>query len=62
MSDSHAVPGTHATPAGHDSHDSHGHAGETLGPMDFTMWGVGVLGVALGLLVALCTAFAVGML
>jgi hypothetical protein len=53
MSDPHA-----AQPA----HDSHGHGGDALGAIDFTMWGVGVLGVALGLLVALCCAFAVGML
>jgi hypothetical protein len=44
------------------AHDSHGHGGDALGAIDFTMWGVGVLGVALGLLVALCCAFAVGML
>jgi hypothetical protein len=49
-----------------DPHDSHaadrGQADESLGPIDVAMWGVGILGVALGLLVALCCAFAVGML
>ena len=59
MSDPHAA---HAAQPAHDSHDSHGHGGDALGPIDFTMWGVGVLGAALGLLVALCCAFAVGML
>ena len=59
MSDPHPA---HAAQPAHDSHDSHGHSGEALGPIDVTMWGVGVLGVALGLLVALCCAFAVGML
>ena len=44
--------------AGHGPED--GHAGEVLGPIDIVMWGVGLLGVSLGLLVALCTAFAVG--
>jgi hypothetical protein len=47
----------------HDSHAAdHGQADEGLGPIDVAMWGVGILGVALGLLVALCCAFAVGML
>ena len=47
----------------HDSHDADdGPADEGLGPIDVAMWGVGILGVALGLLVALCCAFAVGML
>jgi hypothetical protein len=47
-----------------DSHGQadHGHADAALGPIDVAMWGVGILGVALGLLVALCCAFAVGML
>lgn len=26
-------------------HDDHGHAADTLGPIDWTMWGAGVLGV-----------------
>jgi hypothetical protein len=43
-------------------HSDHGHAPDILGPIDLAMWGVGLLGVALGLLVALCCAFAVGML
>ena len=46
----------------HAAHDSHGQADDALGSVDVAMWGVGVLGVALGLLVALCCAFAVGML
>lgn len=46
----------------HATHESHGQSGDVLGPMDFAMWGIGVLGVALGLLVALSCAFAVGML
>ena len=46
----------------HAPHDSHSQADDALGPVDVAMWGVGLLGVALGLLVALCCAFAVGML
>jgi hypothetical protein len=50
---------------GHDDHDAGAHGGdgrggEALGPVDVTMWGVGVVGVALGLLVAVCVAFATG--
>ena len=33
-----------APDAGH-GHDDHGHAADTLGPIDTVMWGVGVLGV-----------------
>jgi hypothetical protein len=58
--------------AGHDpahptpDHDAGGHAGvhggEALGPVDVAMWAVGILGVALGLLVAICVALAIGVL
>ncbi len=46
---------------GHD-HDDHGHAAETLGPLDVTAWGAGVLGVVLGLVVAACMALATGLI
>ena len=40
---------------GHDDHgtghDGHGHAADTLGPIDWTMWGVGVLGVIVAAIV-----------
>ena len=67
MSDPHAASTTPHDPAGSAASPDHGHAGhgqaaEALGPIDIVMWGVGLLGVALGLLVALCTAFAVGVL
>lgn len=45
-----------------DHGGGHGHAAEELGPIDVVMWSVGLLGVALGLLVALCVALAVGVL
>jgi hypothetical protein len=72
MSDTHGTQqahaaGAHGSPGGHGagSHDDdHGQAGDTLGPIDWTMWGVGVLGVALALLVAagfvLATGFSLG--
>ena len=57
---SHAVAGDHGTEAdngdgeaghgGGHGHDAHG-GGAALGPIDWTMWGVGVLGVAAALLV-----------
>jgi hypothetical protein len=55
-------PAHPATDHGQDDHGhgDHGHGEEALGPIDITMWGVGILGVALGLLVAICAAFATG--
>ncbi len=35
--------------AGHE--DEHGHAADTLGPIDWRMWGVGVVGVIAALIV-----------
>ena len=63
---------THATDApGHDSephglgdhgdthgHDDHGHAPEKLGPVDWTMWTIGLGGVVVGLAMWLCFAIA----
>ena len=34
-----------ANPAPGDGHGEHGHAADTLGPVDVRMWAVGVLGV-----------------
>jgi hypothetical protein len=71
MTDQHAAhdPAHPDTDHGHDDYgagahggDTHAHSGEALGPIDVTMWGVGVVGVALGLLVAVCVAFATGVL
>jgi len=60
MSDTdHSAHGATAT-AGHDNHahddhgtghGDHGHAADTLGPIDWTMWGVGVLGVIVAAIV-----------
>ncbi len=44
--------------AASDDHDDHAHMGEALGPVDLTAWVTGVLGVVLGLVVALCFALA----
>ena len=41
-------------------HDDHGHAGGTLGPIDWPMWGVGVLGVVVALVMTGCFVVASG--
>lgn len=62
MSDTHGTHdpdqhgSAHAAAAGHDGHDGgHGHdahgGGEALGPIDWRMWGVGVVGVVAALIV-----------
>ncbi|HSL97955.1 MAG TPA: hypothetical protein VK831_05230 [Candidatus Deferrimicrobiaceae bacterium] len=50
-----AMVGPHAQPADHGGdhgHDDHGHDAESLGPLDTWAWGAGVLGIILGLAVA----------
>ena len=63
MSDTHAAP--QATAVSHGPADGaivHEHLGEheidPLGPVDVQAWGAGLLGVALGLIVALGFVFA----
>jgi hypothetical protein len=41
--------------------DDHAHAGEALGPVDVQAWGALVLGVAAGLVVALCLVISLGL-
>lgn len=41
-----------------NGHDDHADADEPLGPIDVRAWGALVGGIALGLIVALCIAFA----
>lgn len=41
-------------------HDDHAHTEEPLGPIDVPAWGAGILGVALGLAVALAFMLATG--
>lgn len=41
-------------------HDDHAHAEEPLGPIDTQAWGAGILGVALGLAVAVAFMLATG--
>jgi hypothetical protein len=54
MSD-HSTPAHHADTADatHDAghHDEHGHAADALGPIDWRMWLVGVVGVVAALIV-----------
>jgi len=50
MSDHDSTTAHHAD--AHDGgHDEHGHGADTLGPIDWRMWGVGVLGVIAALIV-----------
>lgn len=52
-----AMVGPHAQPTDHGGdhgHDDHAHEpGEVLGPIDRRAWGAGILGIGLGLAVAL---------
>jgi ABC-type Zn2+ transport system substrate-binding protein/surface adhesin len=60
---SHAVEGDHGSTADHGDdhgHDDHAHAGGTLGPIDWTMWAIGVLGVIVALIITAGLAAATG--
>lgn len=41
-------------------HDDHAHAAEALGPIDWAAWTVGVVGVAIGVVIALGFAVSTG--
>ena len=65
MTDAHGTPESHSekdhapdghdTAAGHDDgahgHDEHGHGGMSLGPIDWKMWGAGIVGVVFAVIV-----------
>ncbi len=60
---SHAVAGVHGSTADHGDghgHDDHGHQDQSLGPIDWAMWGVGALGVIIGLIMTAGLAVATG--
>ncbi len=63
MSD-HDTTAGHADTAdpSHDAgyHDEGGHAADTLGPIDWTMWMVGVVGVVAALIVVACVVVSTG--
>jgi hypothetical protein len=49
--------------AGHDAghgDDGHGHAADTLGPFDWTMWSVGLLGVITAVMIVVGFVMATG--
>lgn len=53
----------HDEPHGADDHGhDHGHAEDALGPVDVMAWGVGILGVAIGLVTAFSFALSTGLL
>lgn len=41
-------------------HDDHAHAEEALGPIDVAAWGAGLLGVVIGVAIALCFVVVAG--
>ena len=45
-----------------DGHDDHAHPGEALGPVDTARWGAFAVGVAAGLLVAICLILTVAII
>lgn len=53
----HHLASDHGDDHGHDD-DAHGEA--PLGPVDVAAWGAGVLGIALGAVVAFCFGMATG--
>jgi ABC-type Zn2+ transport system substrate-binding protein/surface adhesin len=53
--DGEQIAGPHGAADDHGDdhgHDDHAHGSEPLGPTDWTMWGAGVLGVVLALVIA----------
>ena len=60
---SHEVAGVHGSVADHGDghgHDDHAHGGETLGPIGWPMWGMGVVGVVAALIVVACFVVSTG--
>lgn len=60
---SHEVAGAHGSTTDHGDghgHDDHAHAAEALGPIDWTMWAVGVAGVVVALIVTAGLVVATG--
>ena len=55
---SHAVEGPHGSAADHG--DDHAHGSEALGPIDWPMWIVGVIGVIVALIMTAGLAAASG--
>ena len=56
-----SVPGDHHAIDDHGSdhgHDDHAHDDEELGAFDLSAWGAGLLGVILGIAVAICFVLA----
>lgn len=64
MSDHDAhVPDPHGSATDHGDdhgHDDHGHDDDTLGAVDWTMWGVGVIGVVFAIVIAAAFVAATG--
>ena len=60
---SRTVDGPHGATTDHGDthgHDDHAHADAALGPIDWSMWGVGILGVVLALVITAGFVLATG--
>jgi|GEM_PF-1503219 len=57
----HQAAGDHGDDHGHGhGHGDNGHGGDALGPIDTAAWLAGLLGVVLGVAVAICFVLATG--
>jgi hypothetical protein len=52
--------GAHAAAAHGNGHDDHGHAADTLGSINWTMWAVGIIGVLIALVMTVALAMGTG--
>ena len=59
MSD-HDAPAMHHADTHDASHDAHGHDDGTLGPIDWPMWGAGILGVIVAVVTVAAVVVATG--
>ena len=60
-----ATTGSHGSQDDHgaaDGHDDHAHTAMAPGPLDVGAWGAGLLGILLGLIVAIALAISSGYL
>ena len=60
MTGPHGSMDDHGEAHGHDDHAHGGAGGGALGPVDTAAWGAGLLGILLGLVVAISLALASG--
>ena len=59
MSD-HEEPAMHHADTHDAGHDAHGHGDGTLGPIDWAMWGAGILGAIVAVVMVAAVVVATG--